>query len=152
MLDVANMVIMVHVVIEVSAMSGPGERIDRHGVYTVAEIAAALRVSTETIRRKITAGELRAIEITRSPRRQYRVLERDLVTWLGPDAARAVFGIGEGIEQVRAALGALDERDRETLLEEARTWARSRALPRETEGRTVTPEDVAARFTRPDDR
>ena len=68
--------------------------VETHAVYTPQEIASVLRVSAETIRRKIALGELGALEVGGRERKQYRILAQDLVTWLGADRARALFGIG----------------------------------------------------------
>jgi excisionase family DNA binding protein len=117
-------------------------------VYTVSEVAAALRVSNETIRRKISAGELRAIEIGGGSRRQYRILARDLAAWLGPEEARALFGVGEGLEALRAIFMPLSETERERLIAKAVRWAREHMPEPEPSGRTVSPEEIAARFKR----
>lgn len=115
----------------------------------MAEVAAALRVSSETIRRKIASRELKAVEVSSGPRRQYRLLARDLAAWLGPDTASAVFGVGAGLDALEAAFAPLTPKAREALLEEAKSWARERAPEREFAGRTASPEEIARRLRRP---
>lgn len=128
----------------------PAERLGRQGIYTVSEVAQALRVSSETIRRKIDAGELHAIEITGGPRRQYRILARDLATWLGPDEARAVFGVGEGFEALQRIFAPLGDAEREALVAEAVVWARAQRPDPEVTGRVVSPDEIAAQFKQPE--
>lgn len=118
-------------------------------LYTVSEVAGALRVSSETIRRKIAQGELRAIEVTRTPRKQYRITLRDLSAWLGEDQARAIFGIGDALAMLRAVLAELSDTDQATLLEEAKAWARTQTPDRERVGRTVSADAIAERFGPP---
>ena len=117
----------------------------RH-LYTVSEVAHALRISSETVRRKIAQGELRAIEVSQTPRKQYRILSRDLSLWLGEEQARAVFGVGEALVTLRSAFAQLGENDRTVLLYEAKAWARARTPERDRVGRTVSAEAIAERF------
>lgn len=115
-------------------------------VYSVTEVAEALRVSSETVRRKIVAGELSAIELGGGRRKQYRILAKDLAAWLGAENAEAVFGIGAGLEALRALFAPLSAEERETLLGEAVTWAKSQRPEPEFVGKTLSAEDVANRF------
>ncbi|MCL6527268.1 MAG: helix-turn-helix domain-containing protein [Thermaceae bacterium] len=115
-------------------------------VYTVAEVARILRVSDETIRRKVSSGELGAVEVSSGRRKQYRILYRDLVAWLGPEQARALFGVGEGLREVRAFFERLPESEREVLLQEALAWARARQPEPSETGRTLSPEQIRQRF------
>lgn len=115
-------------------------------VFTVTEVARALRVSDETIRRKIGAGELNAVEISSKPRKQYRILYRDLVDWIGSDRARILFGVGEVLDQVRELLATVPEAEQEKLLKEAIAWSRERRPERKPTGKKVSSTAIAARF------
>ena len=117
----------------------------RH-LYTVSEVAHALRISSETVRRKIAQGELRAVEVSQTPRKQYRILSRDLSLWLGEEQARAVFGVGEALVTLRSVFAQLESDDRTALLEEAKVWARTQMPERDRVGRTVSAEAIAERF------
>lgn len=99
-------------------------------VYTLAEVAAALRVSSETIRRKIVAGELSAVEIGGTRRKQYRIFAVDLARWLGSERVAQLFGLGRALDELRAAFAEVPEPERESLIAEAVTWAKeSRPAP-----------------------
>ena len=115
-------------------------------LYTVSEVASALRVSSETIRRKIAQGELRAVEVTRTPRKQYRIAARDLAAWLGEAQAREVFGVGEALVTLHAVFADLPDADQAALLGEAKAWARERLPERERVGRAVSADALAERF------
>lgn len=116
-------------------------------IYTVAEVASALKLSTETVRRRIASGELDAIEIgTDAQRRQYRILTKSLVAWLGVDAVRDVFGIGRGLQALSEAFADVDEAARATLIDEAQRWARAQVTDVKPVQRSVTPIEIAARF------
>jgi excisionase family DNA binding protein len=117
-------------------------------IFTVSEIATGLRMSDETIRRKIQNGELHALQIGAGPRKTIRVLARDLVQWLGPTTAREVFGIGEGLAEVRRAFEKVEPEEREAIINEAIKAARAQQPERKRTGRTVSPEEIAARFKR----
>ena len=115
-------------------------------VYTISEVANALKLSSETVRRRITSGELHAIEIGGQPRRQYRILARDLTAWIGEDAARAVFGIGHGLNALQAAFTDLEPHARTALIDEAQTWARTQTDTPAPTGQTVSNEEIKKRF------
>ncbi len=115
-------------------------------VYTISEVANALKLSSETVRRRITSGELHAIEIGGQPRRQYRILARDLTAWIGEDAARAVFGIGHGLNALQAAFTDLEPNARTALIDEAQTWARTQTDTPAPTGQTVSNEEIKKRF------
>ncbi len=117
-------------------------------VFTVAEIAEGLRMSDETIRRKIQNGELTALQIGTGPRKTIRVLAKDLVQWLGPTTAREVFGIGEGLLEVEQAFAKLEPEEREALIAEAIKAARAKQPERKLVGRQLSAEKIAARFKR----
>jgi excisionase family DNA binding protein len=115
-------------------------------VYTIAEVASALKISTETVRRRIVSGELHAIEIGGDPRRQYRILARDLSAWIGVEAARAIFGIGQGLDALREAFAGLNETERLALIDEAQIWARSKTNELKLVGRAASLEEIKTRF------
>ena len=116
-------------------------------VYTVAEVASALKLSTETVRRRIASGELDAIEIgTDAQRRQYRIPTKSLVAWLGADAVRDVFGIGRGLQALHDAFADVDSDARAALIDEAQRWARAQSVIEKPAQRSVTPTEIAARF------
>lgn len=117
-------------------------------VYSVNEVAKALRISGETVRRKIAAGELDAIEISSGARKQYRILAKDLAAWLGAENARAVFGIGAGLEALHALFSPLSAKERKTLIDEAVAWARDQRDKPELSGNTLSAEDIANRFAK----
>jgi excisionase family DNA binding protein len=115
-------------------------------VFTIAEIARVLRVSDETIRRKIVAGELEAVEVSSSPRKTYRILDYALVRWLGPEKAFQLFGVRHGFEELRELFLKVPEEERTEILEEALAWARSQRPERKLTGRVLTKEEIAERF------
>ena len=117
-------------------------------VYSVSEVAEALRVSPETVRRKIAAGELNAIELGGGARKQYRILARDLAAWLGAENARAVFGIAVGLEALGALFAPLDDGVREALINEAVVWAKDQKAEPALSGKTLSPGDIARRFAK----
>lgn len=115
-------------------------------VYTISEIATGLKMSDETIRRKIQSGELRALQIGNGNRKTLRVLPKDLVNWLGVANAREIFGIGEGLEELRQAFLVLKPEEREALIAEAFAHARANTPERALTGRVMTGEDWKAQF------
>jgi excisionase family DNA binding protein len=115
-------------------------------VYTVAEVAAGLRLSDETVRRKIQSGELHALQIGTGSRKVLRILAGDLVRWLGPQPARKVFGIGEDLDTLERAFARLEPSEREALIEQALASAKAQAPKRELTGRTASAPEIAARF------
>lgn len=115
-------------------------------VYSVNEIADALSMSSETIRRKIASGELKAIEVGGVKRKQYRILAKDLVSWLGEDNANEIFGFANGLETLRELFMPLSSSDRIKLIHEANQWARSQISEPELQGNALTKEEIASRF------
>jgi excisionase family DNA binding protein len=115
-------------------------------VFTIAEIARVLRVSDETIRRKISAGELEAVEVSSTPRKTYRIPEYALVRWLGAEKAKQLFGVRHGFEEFRELLLKIPEKERIEILEEAVVWARAQRPEPELTGRVLTKEEIAERF------
>ncbi len=117
-----------------------------HNVFTVAEVAKTLRVSDETIRRKIIAGELEAIEVSSKPRKTYRIAPYALVRWLGAEKARDLFGIKNALDDMREAFLKVPEQELEDILTEAVAWARSQVPERQLTGRVLSPEEIRERF------
>ncbi len=105
-------------------MTALEQRSEPQAVYTLAEVAAALRVSSETIRRKIVAGELTAVEIGGTRRKQYRIFAADLARWLGPERVGQLFGLGRALDELQAAFAQVPEAERETLIAGAVRWAK----------------------------
>ena len=124
----------------------PPAAIDPRTVYTVGEVATALRVSDETVRRKINSGELKALEVSSGTRKRYRILLSELVRWLGVDVVRELFGVGQALESFRDLFSDMSEKEREALLERAVTWAKDRVPDRELTGRSATSEEIKKRF------
>ncbi len=115
-------------------------------VFTIAEIARVLRVSDETIRRKIVSGELEAVEVSSTPRKTYRILDYALVRWLGSEKAYQLFGVRHGFEELRELFLKVPEPERTEILEEAIAWARSQRPEPELTGRVLTKEEIAERL------
>lgn len=115
-------------------------------IFTVAEVASSLRISDETIRRKILKGELKAIELSSGSRTTFRILGTELVRWLGSNTARQLFGLGEGLLEIEKALSPLEPKEREELISAAIAAAKAKAPARKKVGRAATPEEIAARF------
>ena len=115
-------------------------------VFTVSDIATGLRMSDETIRRKIQNGELNAFQVGNGSRKTLRILAQDLVQWLGSDVAKSVFGIGEGLAELERAFAVLEPKEREALIARATAFAKETAPKRTLTGRTVSKEEIAARF------
>lgn len=63
-------------------------------VYTVGEVASRLKISTETLRRKIAAGELSAVTVNAGERKHHRITSSQLRAWLGADACAVLFPVG----------------------------------------------------------
>lgn len=119
----------------------------KHAVYTPQEVATALRVSSETIRRKILAGELHALEVGGKARKQYRIFSSDLIQWLGQERASKLFGFDAAVEALRAAWAGVSEEEFDSALEEAIEHARAtRPTPKGPFEPAPTPEQLAARF------
>jgi excisionase family DNA binding protein len=121
-------------------------QVQGEAVFTVPEVAKALRMSDETIRRKIDAGELNAMTVTSSPRKSYRVLYRHLVEWLGESNAQAVFASQSPIDEFRQLFAHMTDEEREILVTEAVAWARMQQPERKLTGEEVTAEEIRVRF------
>ena len=115
-------------------------------IYSLNEVADALHMSTETIRRKIVSGELKAVEVGGAKRKQYRILAKDLVTWLGEDNANEIFGFTKGLEALRELFGSLSSSERSKLITEANEWARAQIVESELQGNSLTKDEIASRF------
>ncbi len=115
-------------------------------VFTIAEVARVLRVSNETIRRKIISGELEAVEVSSTPRKTYRIHPRAIVRWLGPEKAREYFGIGQGFHELRELFLKVPEEERMQIIDEAIAWAKAQRPEPELTGRVLTKEEIAERF------
>ena len=118
----------------------------KQAVFTVADVAEGLRMSDETIRRKIQSGELHAFQVGQGNRRTLRILAQDLVQWLGPDVARSVFGIGDGLAELERAFAVLEPDDREALIAQAVAFAKETSPERALTGRTLDAKEIKARF------
>lgn len=118
-------------------------------VYTPAEVAAVLRVTPETIRRKIVSGELGAIEVGGKERKQYRITGHDLGEWLGIERTKELFGIAGGVASLEKRLAEVPEDEFEAAIEEAvRAVRASSPKPQGQFLPTPTPEEIAERFKR----
>ena len=108
-------------------------------IYTPAEVAQALRVNEETIRREIRRDQLGALQVGR----QYRITPADLVAWLGKERYLEIFRPHEALLEL-LGVGGLDEA---TASEEAHTLvqrARSETA-RRVEGAAPSPDEVKQR-------
>jgi excisionase family DNA binding protein len=114
-------------------------------VFTIAEVAKVLRVSDETIRRKIVAGELEAIEVSSAPRKTYRLSYHELENWLGADEAQRLFG-KSGLDELRERFLKVPEKERMQIIGEAIAWAKAQRTEPELAGRVLTPEEIRERF------
>ena len=118
-------------------------------VFTLPEVAGVLRVTSETIRRKIVAGELGALEIGGSKRKQYRITASDLSAWLGPARAAQLFGIGAGLRAVEEAFAAHPAEVVEAAIAEAVQAVKvKRTAPDGELQPTPTGEEIRQRFGR----
>jgi len=115
-------------------------------VYSVNEVADALSMSGETIRRKIASGDLRAIEIGGKKRKQYRILAKDLIAWLGEDNAHEIFGFAKGLKALGELFKPLSSSERSELISEANQWARSQIAEAKVTGNSLTKEEIASRL------
>jgi excisionase family DNA binding protein len=117
-------------------------------VFTIAEVATALRFSDETIRRKIQNGELKAIQISSGSRMTFRILARDLVVWLGAETAQKVFGVGQGLLEIETAFAQLQPTESEQLIANAISQVKTTMPKRNLVGREVNPSQVETRFAK----
>ena len=117
-------------------------------VFTPVEVAQVLRVTSETIRRKIISGELGAIEVGGEKRKQYRITFSDLSRWLGPERSAQLFGADAGLHVLGEALAKVDDRYFEeevpSIIQKVRAQqtlpATDSYLP------TPTPEEIQRKF------
>jgi excisionase family DNA binding protein len=119
--------------------------IEPRSVFTTHEVALALRVSPETIRRKIQAGELNALELGGNERKQYRIFLSDLVAWLGDERVRRLFGIGQAATTIREAFATVSDSQFEEALAAA-AKARPKTKKPETARPTPSRQEIAKRF------
>ncbi|MBB5235518.1 helix-turn-helix domain-containing protein [Deinococcus budaensis] len=64
---------------------------EKNEVYTLGEVASRLKISTETLRRRIAAGELSAVTLNAGERKHHRITSSQLQAWLGPDVCASLF-------------------------------------------------------------
>ncbi len=114
-------------------------------LYTLSEVANALRVSKETIRRKVIQEEIAAIEVTGAPKKQYRILHSELERWLGPDAVQELFVKPTTFNLPNLFEGMSDE-EIDELVNKAKAWAREHTSAPKPEGPAPTPDEIKARF------
>lgn len=117
-------------------------------VFTPVEVAQVLRVTSETIRRKIISGELGAVEIASGKRKQYRITLTDLSRWLGPERSAQLFGADAGLHVLGEALARVDDRYFEEELPEIIRQVRTeQPLPAaDSYLPTPTPEEIQQKF------
>ncbi|GAA5504091.1 hypothetical protein Dxin01_03859 [Deinococcus xinjiangensis] len=117
-------------------------------VFTPVEVAQVLRVTSETIRRKIISGELGAIEVGGEKRKQYRITFSDLSRWLGPERSAQLFGADAGIHALGEALAKADDHYFEEELPEMIQKVRAeRRLPAsDAYLPTPTPKEIQRKF------
>lgn len=116
-------------------------------VFTLQEVATVLRVSSETIRRKIVSGELHALEVGGKERKQYRIFGQDLVDWLGQERAGQLFGLSVVVAELRTALEGVSDAELDHTLEEALKNSRDqRAVPPGSVLPMPSREEIAERF------
>jgi excisionase family DNA binding protein len=109
-------------------------------IYTSAEVANALRVSEESVRREIRRGALTAARIGN----QYRLTANDLAAWLGESRYRELFS-PLGPLGALIGFGGLEEGAAHALASQAVNEVRQ-ANPRTASGVAApTPAEVKAR-------
>ncbi len=118
-------------------------------VFTPVEVAQVLRVTSETIRRKIISGELGAIEVGGDKRKQYRITLSDLNRWLGPERSTQLFGAAAGLHALGEALAqAGDHFFEEELPEIIQKVRAERPLPAtDASLPSPTPEEIQRKFS-----
>ena len=114
-------------------------------LYTLSEVANALRVSKETIRRKVIQEEISAIEVTGAPKKQYRILHSELERWLGKDAVKELF-IKPTTFDLPNLFEEMSDDEIDELINEAKAWARKRTSVPTPEGPTPRPDEIKAHF------
>lgn len=115
-------------------------------VFTPAEVAAVLRVTPETIRRRIMAGDLRALEVGGKERKQYRITATDLADWLGLERASQLFGIGAGLLALERALAEHTGEEVEAAVAEAVQAVRFQQHSQRDALPALTQADIQKRF------
>lgn len=113
-------------------------------VFTLSEVAGVLRVTSETIRRKIVSGELGAVEVGGKTRKQYRVTASDLSAWLGPERAAQLFGVCAGLRALEEAFAAQPEEEVEAAI--ARAVRAERAVSAVNSSPTPSSAEINVRF------
>jgi excisionase family DNA binding protein len=112
-------------------------------IYTSAEVANALRVSEESVRREIRRGTLSAARIGN----QSRLTANDLAGWLGESRYRELFS-PLGPLSALIGFGGLEDDEAHKLVAKAVSEVR-KATPRSASGVTApSPADVKARHQR----
>ena len=114
-------------------------------LYTLNEVADMLRVSKETIRRKVIKKEINAIEVTGAPKKQYRILHSELERWLGPDTVQELFVKPTTFDLPSLFEGMSDE-EIDELVNKAKAWAREHTSAPKPEESTPTPDEIKAHF------
>lgn len=115
-------------------------------LYTVQEVARLLHVSDDTVRRQIREGDLEAIRIGTTPkgRPRYRIHADVVEQKLSQSTAAPV----SALDRFREVFAALEDGEREELLEKAILWARARTpVPTGTRSQTLTPEEIESRLS-----
>jgi excisionase family DNA binding protein len=108
-------------------------------VYTPAEVARALRVNEETVRREIRRDQLGAVQVGR----QYRITVPDLIAWLGQERYLELFRPHEALLTLLGSAGLDDE---QAAAEATALVRRARSeTTRQLEGEAPSPTEVLRR-------
>lgn len=125
-------------------LSSQSSQLKKH-LYTLSEVANVLRVSKETIRRKVVQKEIAAIEITGAPKKQYRILHSELERWLGENAVQELFVKPTTFDLPNLFEGMSDDAIN-SLINEAKAWAREHTSTPIPEEKIPTAEEIKERF------
>lgn len=119
-------------------------------VFTPVEVAQVLRITSETVRRKILSGELGAIEVGGEKRKQYRITLTDLNRWLGPERSAQLFGADAGLYALGEALAKGDDHFfEEELLDIIQNVRAKQPLPAaDAYLPTPSPEEIQRKFSK----
>lgn len=98
-------------------------------VFTPVEVARILRVTPETIRRKIISGELGTIAVGGGKRKQYRVTLNHLSKWRGPERLAQLFRAEAGLQVVGEAPAQEDDQYDEGLPQTIRAVRQAQEAP-----------------------